>query len=96
MASVYGRHCQALWLQSGCSLCQPCQGGLKHAVWQRRLKLHRAGCTDETYEECVTGLVFGLPKAHWCYVQWVAAGCALCTALELFTTIYVLIFDVPL
>ena len=22
-------------------------------------------------------MVFGLPKAHWCYVQWVAAGCAL-------------------
>ncbi|KAK9845712.1 hypothetical protein WJX81_000252 [Elliptochloris bilobata] len=32
------------------------------------------GCTKETYEECVTELVFGLPKAHWCYVSWIAAG----------------------
>ena len=48
----------------------------------RLLQLNGAGCTDETYEECVTGMVFGLPRAHWCYVQWVAAGCALCTALR--------------
>ncbi|KAK9915208.1 hypothetical protein WJX75_006191 [Coccomyxa subellipsoidea] len=32
------------------------------------------GCTHETYEECVNGLVFGLPRPHWCYVQHIKKG----------------------
>ena len=28
-----------------------------------------AGCTNETMKECLEDQVFGLPRAHWCYVQ---------------------------
>ena len=31
--------------------------------------LLQTGCTNETMEECLRDLVFGLPRAHWCYVQ---------------------------
>lgn len=32
------------------------------------------GCTHETYDECVNNLIFGLPRAHWCYVQHIKKG----------------------
>ena len=32
------------------------------------------GCTHDTYEECVNNLIFGLPRAHWCYVQYIKKG----------------------
>ncbi|CAL8468750.1 g8290 [Coccomyxa elongata] len=32
------------------------------------------GCTHETYDECVNKLIFGLPRAHWCYVQHIKKG----------------------
>ncbi|BDA43259.1 probable Kelch-like protein 17 at C-terminar half [Coccomyxa sp. Obi] len=32
------------------------------------------GCTHETYDECVNNLIFGLPRAHWCYVQNIKKG----------------------
>ena len=39
-----------------------------------RLTAASAGCTNETYEECVNGLIFGLPRGHWCYVQYIKVG----------------------
>lgn len=33
-----------------------------------------AVCNNNTLNECKTGLVFGLPSAHWCYVQYVRTG----------------------
>ncbi|KAK9829602.1 hypothetical protein WJX72_006822 [[Myrmecia] bisecta] len=32
------------------------------------------GCTHDTYEECVTGLIFGLPRPHICYVSYIKPG----------------------
>jgi len=32
------------------------------------------GCTDETKDECLRDLVFGLPIAHWDYVQKITEG----------------------
>ena len=34
-------------------------------------------CNDRTMGECKAGLVFGLPSAHWCYVQFIQIGCGL-------------------
>lgn len=33
-----------------------------------------AGCTDETFKECVDDCVFGLPLVHFKYIQHVCAG----------------------
>lgn len=32
------------------------------------------GCSHETYDECVNGLIFGLPRPHICYVQYIVPG----------------------
>ena len=41
-----------------------------------------AGCTKNTYQECVTDLIFGLPPNHWCYVQYIQIGCDLLKACQ--------------
>lgn len=32
------------------------------------------GCTHETMDECLRGLIFGLPKSHWSYVYYIEPG----------------------
>ncbi|KAL0034467.1 hypothetical protein WJX79_003839 [Trebouxia sp. C0005] len=32
------------------------------------------GCSHDTYDECVNGLIFGLPRPHICYVQYIVPG----------------------
>jgi len=32
------------------------------------------GCTNQTKEECMRDLIFGLPAKHWDYVQEVETG----------------------
>ena len=34
-----------------------------------------AGCNHDTFKECVDNNLFGLPRAHWVYVQHITAGC---------------------
>jgi len=36
--------------------------------------LATAGCSHDTYDECVNGLIFGLPRPHICYVQYIVPG----------------------
>ena len=43
-----------------------------------------AGCSKDTFDECVRDMVFGLPKAHWSYVRNIVPGWeALLAALKL-------------
>ena len=35
---------------------------------------YMAGCTRETIDECLNGLIFGLPRSHWCYVSYIEPG----------------------
>ena len=34
----------------------------------------RPVCNNHTYHQCMELQMFGLPQAHWCYVQHIRAG----------------------
>ena len=46
-------------------------------AWNAALQTHfccSAGCSKDTFDECVRDMVFGLPKAHWSYVKNIVPG----------------------
>ena len=55
-------------LRNGTASTEPWQDQLQ------KLVVAIAGCSHETYDECVSGLIFGLPRPHICYVQYIVPG----------------------